>query len=65
MKSMFRDRLRILQHYVKLGILADEFGLSRTSLSRFMKNENFDYCISETTLYQFINFIELKIKNIT
>lgn len=45
-KSYIRLRLNVLCKYIKLSVLAKEYGLNQSSLSRFMKNSEHDYQLS-------------------
>lgn len=63
-KSYYRDLLRKYQTYVKLSVLAKEFGINQSNLSMFMKGESFDYCISTNKLNDFVAFIDYKISNL-
>lgn len=60
-KSYCRTSLHVLKRYVKLGVLADEFGLPRTTLSMFMKDDRYDYQISQERINEFIQFIYTKL----
>ena len=46
MKSFYRQWLRNVQKYVKIGKLAAEVGVRQNLLSLFMKSDAYDYCIS-------------------
>lgn len=45
-KSWYRTSLNNIKSHVKLGVFADDIGLSRSTLSLFLKDEKFDYQIS-------------------
>lgn len=65
MKSYYRSRLRIMKKYVKLSVLAKEYGISKSTLSMFMKDDNYNYYMSEELLKNFIDFVESKITHLT
>lgn len=45
-KHFYRTSLNEIKRYVKLGQFCDDIGLSRSTLSMFLKSEQFDYQIS-------------------
>lgn len=55
-KSDIRLRLMYLKKYVKISTLAKEFGISQPTLSRFLKNDQFDYQISLDKITNFYNY---------
>ncbi len=58
MKSLLRQRLRNLQKYVKITVLAEEFGISKVNLSRFLKGPEYDYYLSVDKLEALVDYIE-------
>lgn len=60
-KATCRSMLLRLKHYVKLGPLCDEFGLSRVKLSCFMSSDSYDREISVERLNEFIIFVESRL----
>ena len=58
MKSIYRDRLRSFQKYVKITVLAAEFGINKVNLSRFLKGPEYDYYISLEKLESLVQYIE-------
>ena len=63
-KSMYRDRLRKLMEYIKISKLCEEFGLTRNTLSAFLKSSDNDYMISEERLHDLCLFIENRISEL-
>lgn len=59
MKSEYRLWLRKMQDYVKITNLAVEYGLAKTTLSRFMQGS--DWAISLDKLEEFKKFIKIKL----
>lgn len=45
-KSSYRASLNDIKQYVKLGVFADEVGISRSNLSVFLKGSEYDFMIS-------------------
>lgn len=45
-KNWYRTSLTNIKRYVKLGVFCDDIGLSRSTLTMFLKGKEFDYQIS-------------------
>lgn len=61
LKSVYRERLRKLKDYIKLGKISEEFGLTHNTLSAFINSDKNDYMISEEKLHDLCLFIDNKI----
>ncbi len=57
-KNEYRSSFNVIKPYVKLGVFADRVGLNRSSLSKFLKNDYFNYCVSVDTLDKLYNLIK-------
>lgn len=42
----YRASLNEIKRYVKLGVFADEVGVSRSNLSTFLKGSEYDFLVS-------------------
>lgn len=58
MKSIYRDRLRKLKHYLKLSVIAKEIGIPSSTLSLFMKDQAYNYVLSVNKLEQLLDRID-------
>lgn len=61
LKSMYRDRLRRLQEFIKITKLSEEFGLKYNTLSAFLKSEKNDSMVSEEKLHDLCLYIDQRI----
>lgn len=61
-KSFYRTSFNDLKKYVKLGVFCDDIGLSRSSLTMFLKGDQFDYYISQEKLDMLYNNISVFFK---
>lgn len=63
-KSFYRTSLNDCKKYIKLGLFADEVGISRSALTMFLKSEEFDYQISLEKLDLLYNTVKNYCNNI-
>lgn len=63
-KNVCRSSLN-MQKYVKIGVYADEFGISRSTLSRFMRSSAYNELISTERINSFVEYISFHLSNFT
>lgn len=63
-KDQYRSLLNDIKSYIKLSYFADEIGLSRTTLSLFLKDSAYNYMISVNRLDELYNCIIKKCNSI-
>ena len=56
-KNAYRTLLKKYQKYLKLSSFCEEVGISKTTLSLFMKDEAYNYCLSISKLDNLYNNI--------
>lgn len=61
-KSLIRTSLNNLKLYIKLGVIADEFGINRSTLSMFLKSDAYDYQLSLYKANEFYDYVFAKLK---
>lgn len=63
-KNDCRTALNSMSCYVKLSVLAKEFGLSKSTLSMFLKGSAYDYMISDEKINAFVTYVTDTLYNI-
>lgn len=57
-KNEYRSSLNALKPYVKLGVFADMINLNRSSLSKFLKSDMFNYTVKIEDLEKLCELIQ-------